>query len=368
MAQGSSYSPLTIDVNVSPTASTTTSVPNSVSVSGGGVAKRNFQYRLGDHFAGSGAGGAEEPHRKLHPGPDRPMEYHRIQHGIRGMTYGTISVSDTLPTGYTLNSFAGTGWSCSGTSTVTCTSTAGISGGSDSVINLTVDVPPTSPVSVSNTAKAWGGGDLTHTSLATAASGTDTATVIQVPASVTISAGNNQSATIGNPFSTALSVTVKDANSVVIPAYNVTFTASTGSNGQSGTFSNSTGTITVPTGSSGVTNGVASAGITANSKAGSYSVTATAGSASATFNLTNTPGLPANIALTSGSGQSAAIRTAFANPLIATVTDAGGNLLSGVTVTFTAPTGLNAQPRIFQRIEHHQRTHRRSRPGKFRAL
>ena len=37
VAQGSSYTALTIDVNVSPTASTTTSIPNQVQVSGGGV-------------------------------------------------------------------------------------------------------------------------------------------------------------------------------------------------------------------------------------------------------------------------------------------------------------------------------------------
>jgi Bacterial Ig-like domain (group 3)/FG-GAP-like repeat len=342
VAQGSSYSPLTIDVNVSPTASTTTSVPNNVSVSGGGVANATSNTDSVTILPAAVLAVQKSHTGNFTQGQTAQWNITVSNTASSGMTYGMISVSDTLPTGYTLNSFAGTGWSCSGTSTVTCTSTGGIAGGSDSVITLTVDVPATSPVSVSNTAKAWGGGDLTHTSLATAASGTDTATVIQVPASVTISAGNNQSATIGNAFGTALSVTVKDANSVVIPAYNVTFTANTGSNGQSGTFSNSTGTIMVPTGSSGVTDGVASAGITANSKAGSYSVSATAGSASATFNLTNIPGTPANIALTSGSGQSAAIHTAFANPLVATVSDAGGNLLSGATVTFTAPTGLTA--------------------------
>ena len=161
-----------------------------------------------------------------------------------------------------------------------------------------------------------------------------------VPASVTINNGGGiQSATILTGFATPLSVTVKDAASAPIPNYTVAFTASPGSNGQSGAFSNSAGTIMVTTGSSGVAN----AGIfTANSIAGSYTVTATAGSVSATFILTNTPGVPANIALTSGSGQSAAIHTAFTNPLIATVTDAGGNLLSGVAVTFTAPTGLTS--------------------------
>ena len=344
VADGGSYAPLTIDVNVSPTASNTPPVTNQVSVSGGGAKNATSNTDNVTILPAAVLAVTKAHTGNFTQGQTAQWNITVSNTATTGMTYGTISVSDTLPTGYTLASYTSSGstWSCSGTSTVTCTTTAGISGGADSVITLTVDVPATSPVSVSNTAKAWGGGDLTHTSLATAASGTDTATVIQVPASVTISAGNNQSATIGNAFGTALSVTVKDANSVVIPAYNVTFTASTGSNGQSGTFSNSTGTITVPTGSSGVTDGVASAGITANSKAGSYSVTATAGSKSATFSLTNTPGTPAIIALTSGGGQSAVIHTAFANPLVATVSDAGGNLLSGATVTFTAPTGLTA--------------------------
>ena len=43
----------------------------------------------------------------------------------------------------------------------------------------------------------------------------------------------------------------------------------------------------------------------------------------------------------SGGGQSAAINTAFANPLVVTVKDAGNNLVSGVTVTFTGP-GIGA--------------------------
>jgi len=342
VAQGSSFSPLTINVNVSPTASTTTSIPNSVSVSGGGAKNATSNTDTVTILPAAVLAVQKSHTGTFTQGETAQWNITVSNTATGGMTYGTITVSDTLPTGYTLNSYTSTGsasWSCSGTSTVTCTTTGGIAGGADSVINLTVNVPATSPVSVTNTAQAWGGGDLTHTSSATAASGTDTATVVQVPASVTIDAGNSQSATIGTAFTTALSVTVKDANSVVIPSYNVTFTANPGSNGQSGTFSNTTGTITVGTNSS----GVASSGtFSANSKAGSYTVTATAGTVSATFNLTNTPGAPANIAVTSGTGQSAAIDTAFAIPLIATVTDAGGNLLSGATVTFSAPTGLTS--------------------------
>ncbi len=51
---------------------------------------------------------------------------------------------------------------------------------------------------------------------------------------------------------------------------------------------------------------------------------------------------PASIAATSGSGQSSPINVSFSNPLIATVTDAGGNPVSGATVTFTAGSGITA--------------------------
>ena len=246
-------------------------------------------------------------------------------------------VTDTLNSALTYAGFSGTGWSCSVSGqTVTCKNDSAVAdGGSYPELTIDVNVSATASTSITNQVSAIGAGVTSSTN-----SNTDTVTVIQVPASVTISAGNNQSATIGNAFTTPLSVIVKDANSVVIPSQNVTFTANPGSNGQSATFSNSTGTITVPTGTSGAADGVASASITANSKAGSYTVTATAGSVSATFNLTNTVGAPANIALTSGSGQSATIRTAFTNPLIATVTDIGGNAVPGATLTFTAPTGL----------------------------
>lgn len=46
---------------------------------------------------------------------------------------------------------------------------------------------------------------------------------------------------------------------------------------------------------------------------------------------------PAAIAATSGSGQSATVSAAFSSPLAATVTDSGGSPVSGVSVTFTAP-------------------------------
>ena len=44
------------------------------------------------------------------------------------MDGSTVTVTDVLPSGYTLVSGTGSGWSCSGTTTVTCTSTAIVAG------------------------------------------------------------------------------------------------------------------------------------------------------------------------------------------------------------------------------------------------
>ena len=47
---------------------------------------------------------------------------------------------------------------------------------------------------------------------------------------------------------------------------------------------------------------------------------------------------PANISASGGTPQSVPVNTTFQSPLLATVTDASGNLVGGVVVTFTAPT------------------------------
>lgn len=341
VAASSSYPTLVLNVNVS--ASATGNVTNSVSVSGAGAATTSSNV---DSVAIEPA--AVLAVTKSHSAAFVQGNTAQWQIAVLNTaaaaseTFGTVNVSDTLPSGYTLNTYASTGstWTCTGTTTIICTSTAAIAGGAESDITLTVNVPASSPTSVANTALAWGGGDLTHTSKGTAASGSDTASVTQVPATVVINnSGSPQSAAILTAFSIPLSVTVLDAGSVAIPGTNVIFTANAGLNGQSGVFSNSTGTITV--GTSGT--GIANAGtFTANNKVGSYTVTAAAGTVSNTFNLSNLTGAAAAITATGGSGQSTEIRTAFATQLAVTVTDAGSNPVPSVTVTFTAPTGATA--------------------------
>ncbi len=50
------------------------------------------------------------------------------------------------------------------------------------------------------------------------------------------------------------------------------------------------------------------------------------------------PGVPTSVTVSSGSGQSARVGTAFAQPLVALVKDSFGTALPGVTVTWSAPT------------------------------
>ncbi len=72
-------------------------------------------------------------------------------------------------------------------------------------------------------------------------------------------------------------------------------------------------------------------------KAETASVTVSDGTHTGSLSFTVSAAAVAGIAATSGGSQSAAVSTAFTNPLSATVTDTYGNTKSGVSVTFSAP-------------------------------
>jgi hypothetical protein len=153
-------------------------------------------------------------------------------------------------------------------------------------------------------------------------------------AKITATSGTPQSAVISAAFAAPLVATVTDAGNNPVSGVVVTFTPP--ASGASGTFAGGVNTAT--TNASGV---ATSATLTANATAGGpYNVVASAtGATSANFALTNTVGPAAKVTATSGSGQNTAISTAFAAPLVATVTDAGNNPVSGVVVNFTPPAG-----------------------------
>jgi Bacterial Ig-like domain (group 2)/Nidogen-like/Divergent InlB B-repeat domain len=85
-----------------------------------------------------------------------------------GPTNGTVTVTDTIPTGLTLVSMAGTGWTCA---TNSCTrSDVLAAGASYPTITVTVNVASNAPGSVVNAVSASGGGSAT-------ANATDTTTI-----------------------------------------------------------------------------------------------------------------------------------------------------------------------------------------------
>jgi len=149
---------------------------------------------------------------------------------------------------------------------------------------------------------------------------------------ITATSGTPQSATISTAFEAPLVATVMNGGAAVS---GVTVTFAAPATGASGTFAG--GANTAMTNASGV---ATSAVFTANATAGAYMVTATATgiTTGATFSLTNNAGAAAKITATGGTPQSAQATAAFAMPLVATVVDSGNNPVSGVVVTFTAPT------------------------------
>ena len=158
-------------------------------------------------------------------------------------------------------------------------------------------------------------------------------------ASISATSGTPQSTTISSLFPTALQATVKDAYNNPVSGLVVTFAAPV--TGVSASFSGSA-TSTATTNSNGTANAPA---LTANGQAGSYTITASAAglSASASFALTNITAPPASITPNAGTPQSTTVTTAFNTTLQATVKDANNNPVSGVMVTFTAPsTGASA--------------------------
>jgi hypothetical protein len=249
-------------------------------------------------------------------------------------TGATVTMVDTLPANYTLSSYTGSGWGCTGSTTVTCTSTAVVSGGSSfPLIRLIVNVPANSPTSVTNNAVVYGGGDPNHSNLGNGATTFETVNnVVQVPAYISLTAGNNQSVTVGTAFS-SLSVTVEDAAGNPVSGQSVTFTSP--ASGSSGTFSNNTNTITATTNRS----GVVSESFIANSMAGGpYNISVSSGSITDNFSETNLAGAPVSMTANSGTTpQFATDLTAFANPLAVTLLDSFNNPVPGISVTFTAP-------------------------------
>ena len=82
-----------------------------------------------------------------------------VSNGGTGATSGTVTVTDTVPSGLTATAISGTGWTCTQPSGPCTRSDVLAAGGSYPVITLTVNVAGNAPASVTNSAAVSGGGE-----------------------------------------------------------------------------------------------------------------------------------------------------------------------------------------------------------------
>ena len=106
-----------------------------------------------------------------------------------GPTSGTVTVTETVPSGMTLVSMAGAGWTCPAGGTTCTRSDALAAGASYPAITVTVNVASNAPASVTNQASVSGGGSAT-------ANASDPTTTIIPPQ---ISSGDVVSAGLSSP-------------------------------------------------------------------------------------------------------------------------------------------------------------------------
>ena len=162
-----------------------------------------------------------------------------------------------------------------------------------------------------------------------------TNTTAGVSSAVTAYSGTPQSAPVGAQFGAPLVAEVTDANGNPVGGASVAFSISS-DNGAGAGFATGGANASETTNSSGL---ATSPPLVANDTAGSYSASAAANGipTPASFSLTNTPAGASTTTAGLGASQATSVGSAFPIPLSVTVTDAYGNPVAGVTVTFTAP-------------------------------
>ncbi len=154
---GQSYPPITVTVNVAPSAPST--VTNMASASGGGAAIASAN----DPTTISGA--PDLTIVKTHSGSvgqgQTGVVYNIAVSNIGGgATSGTVTVTDTLPAGLTGTAVSGTGWTCT-LVTATCFRNDALAPkAAYPPIVVTVNVAANAPPLVTNQATVAGGGDL----------------------------------------------------------------------------------------------------------------------------------------------------------------------------------------------------------------
>ncbi len=160
LAANASFPPLTLTVTVASNAPA--SVTNTATVSGGGETRTDNNTATDVATVGAGADLTID---KAHTGSFTRGQTGTYTITVRnagaGITAGSITVIDTLPTGLTATAFAGIGWTCATLPTLSCTRNEAIAAGASAPpLTLTVNVATNAPATVTNTAAVSGGGDV----------------------------------------------------------------------------------------------------------------------------------------------------------------------------------------------------------------
>ncbi len=272
-----------------------------------------------------------------------------------GSTSGTVSVTDTLPTGLSATAISGTGWTCV-LSTLTCTRSDTLAAGSSyPAITVTVNVAANAPASVTNTASVSGGGQ-TNTANDTASDPTTispplpTVSKSYSPTSIPADSTTTSTLTImlGNAGSAAQTLSSALTDNV---GAGLVITSVTGGTCTASSTSFSGTTVTYASGASIPAGGCTILVTVKSGTSGSYPNTIPAGAlstnagsnaaASNTATLTVTPAADLSITKT---GPASAVSGNQITYLL-TLGNAGPNAANGATFTDSVPgnlTGLSA--------------------------
>jgi uncharacterized repeat protein (TIGR01451 family) len=315
IAAAASGNPITLTVNVTGAPG---SLTNSVTVSGGGASNAPTAT---DPTTLSGAPvlALAKSHTGSFVAGQTGTYTLAVSNTGNAATAGTITVTDTLPTGLSFNAASGTGWTCSAAgAVVTCTSATAIAAsGSGNPITLTVHVAAGAPASVTNSASASGGG------AANTPTATDPTTVVTPVLAIAKSHTGNFA--IGSPG---------------------TYTIAVSNSGMSATAGALTVIDTLP---SGLTfNAASGTGWTCSGAGQTATCTSTTSIAAAasgnpitlTVNVTGAPGSLTNSVTVSGGGASNAptatdVTTLSGAPVLALAKSHTGSFVAGQTGTYT---------------------------------
>jgi uncharacterized repeat protein (TIGR01451 family) len=155
-----SYPPITVTVNVANNAPT--SVTNTATVSGGGeLNTANDSASDPTSITAVADLTITKSHSSSFRQGDTGDTYSIVvSNAGPGATVGTVTVTDTLPSGLTATAISGTGWTCV-LGTLSCTRTDVLAApASYPAITVTVNVANNAPATVTNTATVSGGGEL----------------------------------------------------------------------------------------------------------------------------------------------------------------------------------------------------------------